>query len=882
MANPCECATGLSPVGPSLTGPVGTENPPGSARLRYRVGIHGTFKEAMRLAAAESTGLAPHTSRDDSSAAIAFIDAAAVLLDILTFYNERFINEGFLATATERLSLLELARGIGYELKPGVAASTHLAFDVQISPGMPETVQIEPGVQVQSIPLPGQLPRVFETVESVEARPEWNFFKAKQTRPQIWESGKPNLTISGAGLNLPLGSRLLVMYGPLSAGNWEIVEIAGVLEDYERKVSTYTLAQPMAGPSSAIETGYPKIYRFSIEARAFGSNAPDWRSLPASSKRAVLGLGDDALIPPQHLYEWPNFVIHLPEVFSSRFDSIQSVIKADLGYTMPFIDMAPEEPLAFSFFPKDLNIFFFDQYRASTLSMDQEYKDVLIGSFVYLDDPAGTALVAVEGVETISRSAFALSGKSTIITADADQLATFRNSVRSLTVLAGSRELAIAEETDPTPLSSKRVLLPSGLIAFPAGRVLSVEGVVDSTGESVSALMTVKSMALHSTEDAWDVEFAESLPADIERSTALWRGNLVAATEGQSRVQVLGHGDARESWVEYQLAAGPLTYVSSATSPRGVASTLHVSVDGIEWREVDYFHGAKPDDEIYTVRANDAGASFVRFGDGRTGSRLPTATNNLKAKYRTNLGTAGNLPPGRLNNLMTRPLGLQGVNQPRPASGGEDPEQREDARENAPLSVKALGRLVSLSDYADFARAYAGIAKSQAAWGKFGRAQGVLLTIAGAEGAEIPADSDLGEKFADAVQSFRDATVLVQIVSYAPRTFSLSVRLYCDARFDTETIIAEARAVLKERYSFRKMRLGEGVTASTIITLLQNVAGVVGVDLDYLHLSSSPATREMRLPARGGYVDRNGTVFPAELFTLDTSNLSITVAAPTP
>ena len=294
MANPCECATGLSPVGPSLTGPVGTENPPGSARLRYRVGSHGTFKEEMRLAAAESPGLAPHTSRDDSSAAIAFIDAAAVLLDILTFYNERFINEGFLSTATERFSLLELARSIGYELKPGVAASTHLAFDVQISPGMPETVQVEPGVQVQSIPLPGQLPRIFETVESVEARPEWNFFKAKQTRPQIWESGKPNLTISGAGLNLPLGSRLLVMYGPLSAGNWEIVEIAGVLEDYERKVSTYTLAQPMAGPSSAIEIGYPNIYRFSVEARAFGSNAPDWRSLPASSKRAVLGLGDDA------------------------------------------------------------------------------------------------------------------------------------------------------------------------------------------------------------------------------------------------------------------------------------------------------------------------------------------------------------------------------------------------------------------------------------------------------------------------------------------------------------------------------------------------------------------------------------------------------------
>lgn len=881
MDNSCECATGLGPGGLSLTGPVGTGNPPGSARLRYRVGIHGTFKEAMRLAAAESTGLARHTSRDDSSAAIAFIDAAALLLDILTFYNERFINEGFLPTAIERLSLLEMARSIGYELKPGVAASTHLAFDVQISPGMPETVQIEPGVQVQSIPLPGQLPRIFETVESVEARPEWNSFKAKQTRPQIWESGKSDLTISGAGLNLPLGGRLVVMYGPLSAGDWEVVEIAEVFEDYARKVSTYTLAQPMAGPGGAIAAGYPKIYRFTAEARAFGSNAPDWRSLPASSKRAVLGLGDNATIPSQYLYEWPNFVIHLPVVFSSRFDSIQSVVKADLTYTMPFMMMAPNEPSAFSFFPKDIDFFFFHQYRSSTLSLDQEYKDVLVGSLVYLDDPAGTALVEVEGVETISRSAFALSGKSTIVTTDANRLATFRNSVRSLTVLAGSRELAIAEETDPTPLSGKRVLLPSSLREFPPGRLVSVEGVAVSTGEAVSALVTVKSITRHATEDAWDVEFAETLPADIERSTALWRGNLVFATEGQSRVQVLGHGDARKSWVDYQLAAGPLTYLSSATNPRGVASTLQVSVDGVAWTEVDYFYGTRPADEIYTIRANDAGASFIRFGDGRTGSRLPTGINNLKAKFRTGLGASGNLPPGRLINLMTRPLGLQGVNQPRPSSGGEDPELREEARENAPISVKALGRLVSLSDYADFARAYAGIAKAHAAWGKFGRAQGVLLTIAGAGGAEIPADSDLGQKFAGAVQSFRDSTVLVQIVNHVPRTFTVSVRLHCDPRFDTEKITSDARAVLEERYSFRKMHLGEAVTASTIITLLQSVAGVAGVDLDYLHLSSLPATRETRLPARAGYVDRNGTLFAAELLTLDTSTLSIT-AVPTP
>ena len=50
------------------------------------------------------------------------LDAWAVVGDVLTFYQERIANEGFLRTATERLSVLTLARAIGYELKPGVSA----------------------------------------------------------------------------------------------------------------------------------------------------------------------------------------------------------------------------------------------------------------------------------------------------------------------------------------------------------------------------------------------------------------------------------------------------------------------------------------------------------------------------------------------------------------------------------------------------------------------------------------------------------------------------------------------------------------------------------------------------------------------------------------
>ena len=45
--------------------------------------------------------------------------------------SERIANEGFIGTAIQRRSVLELARMIGYELAPGVASSAHLAFSVE-------------------------------------------------------------------------------------------------------------------------------------------------------------------------------------------------------------------------------------------------------------------------------------------------------------------------------------------------------------------------------------------------------------------------------------------------------------------------------------------------------------------------------------------------------------------------------------------------------------------------------------------------------------------------------------------------------------------------------------------------------------------------------
>src|SRR5678816_3746877 len=88
------------------------------------------------------TPLRALTTRDPSDFSIALLDGWATVADVLTFYEERIANEGFLRTATERRSILELARLIGYELNPGVAASVHLAYTVDTATGAPTEVTV--------------------------------------------------------------------------------------------------------------------------------------------------------------------------------------------------------------------------------------------------------------------------------------------------------------------------------------------------------------------------------------------------------------------------------------------------------------------------------------------------------------------------------------------------------------------------------------------------------------------------------------------------------------------------------------------------------------------------------------------------------------------
>jgi predicted phage baseplate assembly protein len=376
------------------------------------------------------------------------------------------------------------------------------------------------------------------------------------------------------------------------------------------------------------------------------------------------------------------------------------------------------------------------------------------------------------------------------------------------------------------------------------------------------------------------VTLATRLPDPLARARTTIAANVVPASQGETRREVLGSGDSRRAFPSFLLRQPPLTWLSAST-PTGLLSTLSVWVDGVRWTPVESFEGTSPDDAVYVVRREDRG-TVVQFGDGITGSRLPTGTANVRAVYRTGSGLGGRVGPGQLSLPTSRAGGVTGVTNPAGSEGGDDPEGVDSVRSSAPLRVLTLGRVVSLADYASFAKAFPGIAKAEAVWARAAAHRGVLLTVAGSRGAVVLPTTGIGAHLLAALAASGDPLVPVALLPYQPRSFRLAAAVKTADNRERDAVLAAVAARLRETFSFSRRGLGQPIAASEVVAEIQAVPGVVACTVTKLWVYSPdgggaepsgppPDFLAAEAPTPGAEI---GTVTGAELLVLDAAPIA--------
>ena len=224
VTQPCGCCEGVEVLTPQRV-----FNRPGLPALDYRVGAHASFfgSSKARLSTIEVEGIGPDgqplehlrplrglTTRDPGDPSIALLDAWATVGDVLTFYEERYANEAYLRTATERRSVLELSRLVGYSPRPGVAATAYIAYTLDANQAEPVTIAA--GARSKSVPDPGETAQTFETSDDLVARREWNNLQVRLKQPQNLTLDNvltiTALQVAGSTTNLRAGDKLLFVF----------------------------------------------------------------------------------------------------------------------------------------------------------------------------------------------------------------------------------------------------------------------------------------------------------------------------------------------------------------------------------------------------------------------------------------------------------------------------------------------------------------------------------------------------------------------------------------------------------------------------------------------------------------------------------------------
>lgn len=884
----CGCCSGIS-----VQTPQGELNLPGLPAIAYRTGTWATFKRSMlaRLSSAEYPALAGLKTRDDDDFSIALLDSSSVMLDILTFYQERLANESYLRTATQLQSLTELARLIGYQPAPGVGSSVYLSFTLQAAPGLAAdptatAITIPTGTQVQSVPAQGQSPQTFETSADIFAKADWNALPVRTGVPWTPRMNDLSVYLQGTATQLQPGDAILIVGDErLQPGNaadprWDIRIVTSVQADTEKNRTYVTWGEGLGDPTDGVPPASKnaKFYAMRQRASLFGYNAlnplmltPKTRAQIATllkgnewkfgltaggANLATQGLVDlDAVYSKVAVGGWLALIV--PDANVSRspsglvtlclIDSVTSISRSDYATSAKITRIALDNTANLSTY-----------YKATRSTSILTQSEELAGVEQPLDHPLYGAFIDLKEVRLDLAAARALAvygkGQKLQVNAGVNSLVFVPDDDFPKLTLKSGDTIRIAEPTN-LPLASDG--------SIPAWRLSTTSlqlRVLDAGGRtgSIKAALSDFTLVPAASKDPMIQEFALVLSISLatdpyphtrihlasellncfDRTATTVNANVGLATQGMAVSEILGSGSAATPNQKFSLKQTPLTFVQSPT-PTGRATTLEVTANGVKWKEKPTLYQQSPSARVYATLNQTGGYTDILFGDGVEGSTLPTGQNNIHANYRIGSGVSGNVAAGSITTLMDRPLGVSGVNNPQAATGGQDAQSIDDIRTNAPLSVLTLGRAVSITDYQNFARSFAGIAKANAIWIPSGPGRGVFITVAAAGGSALPPGNPTLENLMTALHNYGNPLIPIHVRSFLETLFRFKADIKYDPDYDAKAVKQNMLDRLRQSYSFGARDFGQGVSTDEIASFIQAGPGVIACNVMSLLLGQT-------------------------------------------
>lgn len=289
-----------------------------------------------------------------------------------------------------------------------------------------------------------------------------------------------------------------------------------------------------------------------------------------------------------------------------------------------------------------------------------------------------------------------------------------------------------------------------------------------------------------------------------------------------------------------------------------IEGSISVLIGAVTYSQVPYLIDYNNYDPVFSVYTNASGSSFILFGDNISG-RVPDPGAIIYATYRVGGGTTGNVAVGAINSILNNTYSGLSVTNLTAASGGSDEESTDSIRVNAPLSLKALNRAVSLADYAALVTS-AGVAKANAVADVYTSVTVYYAPSAGDLGVEIDGvtPSTVFNNLKPTLTSFltgkipANTTVTFQPPTYVSTNITATITVLPQYR---KTLVNTAvTAVLSDLLAFDNVGFQDTITLTDVISAATSIEGVAFVQVEKLVRNDADLTYTISNKAASGTV----------------------------
>lgn len=811
-------------------------------RLDYLPSEYEDLFELQRSLAEGELDLAPSDEEGDFLSTL--MELSSVVGHILAVYQDRYAGEAFLSTATAQSSLVRHARRLAYVPDAGVSATGAVVLTVKDD--LDGTVAS--GLALASAPRGTLKAQDFETLSDLEVSATVNALTPEDaTRPVVLAAGATTFAVQGTGHGLEALDVIALVAGT----TWQAFTVKSVEEEEDRTLITTFEALSAAVTVDATTTLYAKP---TLTLHPFGWSA------------------DPSAFPP--------------DMLKTKESTEPAAAEAGYWYKT-YVDGAVA-------------------YNSADIFLDQEVKQHLVDSYVVRQGgSSGAAVLKVTEAHTASVAFYSrkvveyqtfeivsgdlvitdhdlgvdthISGTVTVIRAeDAASASQVRTAQPFPALWLAGFKLAIplcTTEPNEEPLVSP-IRLSGELPVLAPGRLLLLSNLGALDGEDAGdraqlievsrvdrIVTTVGDEELTTSEVYW--EGVSASPGTWQLHDVLVYGNVAEISHGRTVEETLGSSDGVTAFQRFKLKQSPVTHLSDDT---GASPVIELRVNDVEWTRVTDFWDSGPNDRHYRLEIDEELVATAVFGDGQNGSVPPAGTRNVKATYRVGVGTDGNVGVGRVSRIKKAHPLLKSAYNFTSVTGGAAAATADEIREQATRYIRTFDRAVSVSDYADLALLYPGVARAAARWDT---ARGGVVLVAATSTGEAPADA-----LVSYLDQRRDTSIRLFLETASARLVTLNVDVICDAAYLPELVKQAVRdALYKEDednpglFTFGGRSLGQQVFLSEVYALIEGVDGVVSAVINELSLDADGVVYDVLQPEL------------TEWLSMDPNSLTISVEA---